>query len=185
VERVSVIGSSGSGKTTVALALAGRLAVPHLELDGVFHQPGWQQLDRETFQARVRSFTAGPRWVIDGNYVSHGVAHLVWARADTIVWLDLPRWQVMAQVVPRTLRRALTGAELWNGNRERWRNMFDRRPEENVMLWAWTRHAPLRESHHPHPARRTPPGPPRTPPSPASTTSWTTPASKTSTPSRT
>jgi adenylate kinase family enzyme len=144
VERISVVGSSGSGKTTVARAIAQRLAAPHLELDSVFHQPGWKQLAREAFQERVRSFAVGPRWVIDGNYVSHGVGPLVWSRADTIVWLDLPRWQVMAQLVPRTLGRVLTGAELWNGNRERWRNLFDRRPEENVMLWAWTRHAALR-----------------------------------------
>lgn len=139
-----MVGSSGSGKTTVARELADRLAAPHLELDSVFHLPGWKQLDRETFHERVRGFAAGPRWVIDGNYVSQGVAHLVWARADTIVWLDLPRWRVMTQLVPRTLRRVLGGAELWNGNRERLRNMFDRRPEENVMLWAWTRHAQLR-----------------------------------------
>jgi adenylate kinase family enzyme len=144
VERISVVGSSGSGKTTVARALASRLAAPHLELDSVFHQPGWKQLDRETYQQRVRSFTAGPRWVIDGNYVSLGVADVVWARADTIVWLDLPRWLVMAQLVPRTLRRVLAGTELWNGNRERWQNMLNRRPEENVMLWAWTRHAKVR-----------------------------------------
>jgi adenylate kinase family enzyme len=144
VERISVVGSSGSGKTTVARAIARRLAVPHLEIDGVFHQPGWKPLDRETLHERIRSFTAGPRWVIDGNYVSHGVAHLVWERADTVVWLDLPRWLVMVQLVPRTLRRVVSGAELWNGNRERWHNMFDRRPEENVMLWAWTRHASLR-----------------------------------------
>jgi adenylate kinase family enzyme len=144
VERISVVGSSGSGKTTFAREVARKLAAPHLELDSVFHQPGWRQLDRETFHERVRSFAAGPRWVTDGNYVSQGVAEVVWDRADTVVWLDLPRWLVMAQLVPRTLRRVLTGVELWNGNRERLRNLFDRRPEENVLLWAWTRHASLR-----------------------------------------
>ena len=144
MERVSVVGSSGSGKTTFARELARGLGVPHLELDSVFHQPGWKQLDRDTFHERVSAFAAGPRWVVDGNYVSHGAAALVWARADTIVWLDLPRWRVMAQLVPRTLRRVATGAELWNGNRERWSNLIDRRPEENVLLWAWARHASLR-----------------------------------------
>ena len=144
MRRISVIGSSGSGKTTLARELARRLGVPHIELDSIFHQPGWRTLDRETFQQRVREQIAGERWIVDGNYHNHGVAELVWQRADTIVWLDLTRAAVMAQLLPRTLRRVLTGEELWNGNRERFRNLFDRRPEENVLLWAWTRHAPLR-----------------------------------------
>jgi len=43
---------------------------------------------------------------------------VVWTRADIVVWFDLPRRTVMRQVVTRTLRRAITRAELWNGNRE-------------------------------------------------------------------
>jgi adenylate kinase family enzyme len=131
VQRIHVIGSSGSGKTTMARELARRLGLPHFELDALFH-------------GRIRERIAGERWVTDGNYVSMGGAPLVWTRADTIVWLDLSRARVMAQIVPRTLRRIFTRQELWNGNRERLQNLFETRPEENVMLWAWTRHASVR-----------------------------------------
>jgi adenylate kinase family enzyme len=41
MRRVSVVGNSGSGKTTVARAISDRLGLPHLELDGIYHQPGW------------------------------------------------------------------------------------------------------------------------------------------------
>lgn len=41
LERVVVVGSSGSGKTTVARVLASRLDSPHLEMDSVFHRHGW------------------------------------------------------------------------------------------------------------------------------------------------
>ena len=56
----------------------------------VFHQAGWVPLPREEFRRRVGAVVAGERWVIDGNYTNQ-VKDLVWARADTVVWLDLPR----------------------------------------------------------------------------------------------
>ena len=145
--RVSVIGSSGSGKTTFARELSRRLEVPHVELDGVMHQAGWVPLDVETFQARVRARAAEEHWVIDGNYGSRGATSIVWARAQAIVWLDPPRSVVMRRVVSRTLRRLASGEVLWNGNRERWQNLFDPRPEENVVLWAWTRFDHVRRKY--------------------------------------
>jgi hypothetical protein len=31
--------------------------------------------------------------------------------------------------------------ELWNGNREGWRNLFSLDKEESVIAWAWQTHA--------------------------------------------
>jgi adenylate kinase family enzyme len=145
VRRISVVGNSGSGKTTLARRLAEALSVPHLELDSVFHQPGWQPLEREVFRSRVDEFTAGESWVVDGNYSA--VRDIVWSRADTVVWLDFPRHRVMWQLTARTLRRMATGAELWNGNRERWQNLFRMNPEQSILAWAWTRHSVYRERY--------------------------------------
>jgi adenylate kinase family enzyme len=147
MQRISVIGSSASGKTTMARTLSQALGLPHLELDSVFHLAGWRQLEDEAFRSRVAAFTKGDGWVIDGNYTSHGVAQLVWPRADTVVWLDLPRTTVLRRVVSRTLRRMITREELWNGNREPWSNLIDPRPEHNIIVWAWTRHAPTRRKY--------------------------------------
>jgi len=139
MQRISVIGSSASGKTTTARALSERLDLPHLELDAVFHQPGWVPKPDDAFRAEVAEFTDGGRWVVDGNYTSLGVAQLVWPRADTIVWLDPSRPVVMSRVVRRTLRRVITREELWNGNREPWTNLYRTTPEDNIIVWAWTR----------------------------------------------
>jgi hypothetical protein len=46
----------------------------------------------------------------------------------------------MRQIIERTLGRALTGRELWNGNRERWRDMFSLDPQRSVIMWAWATH---------------------------------------------
>ncbi|HEX9034404.1 MAG TPA: AAA family ATPase [Streptosporangiaceae bacterium] len=145
VNRISVVGNSGSGKTTVARRLAAALAVPHLELDAVFHQPGWRELDTESFRARVADFTAQDGWVVDGNYSR--VRDIIWERADTVIWLDPSRSRVMRQVIWRTLRRAVTRAELWNGNREPVGNFFRVRPEESIIAWAWSRHHVYRERY--------------------------------------
>ena len=103
MRRVSIVGNSGSGKTTLARALAERLDVDCVELDAMYHQAGWTPLPSDQFRARLTEIAAADRWVIDGNYSA--VQDLVWARADTVVWLDLPKPIVMWQVVRRTLWR--------------------------------------------------------------------------------
>lgn len=97
-----------------------------------------------SWPSRQRRTSAAPGWVVDGNYSA--VRDLVWSRADTVIWLDLPRWRVMRQVIWRTLRRIATSAELWNGNRENWRNLFGP-PEESIIVWAWTRHRVYRDRY--------------------------------------
>jgi adenylate kinase family enzyme len=145
VQRISVVGNSGSGKTTIARGLAAALGIPHLELDAVFHQPGWQPLETSEFRRIVSEFTAGPCWVVDGNYSK--VRDLIWGRADTVIWADPPRHRVMRRLLWRTLRRMATRAELWNGNREPWSNMFRLDPEKSILAWAWTSHARYRERY--------------------------------------
>jgi adenylate kinase family enzyme len=139
VRRVAVVGNSGSGKTWLGRELAGRLAVPFVELDAIYHQPGWQPLLAEEFHRRVGSIVAGAGWVIDGNYSA--VRDVVWMRADTVIWFDLPRRTVMRQILMRTLCRLITRAELWNGNREPISGLVRLDPDRSIIRWAWTRHA--------------------------------------------
>ena len=139
MRRVSVVGTSGAGKSTLARSLAARLGASFLELDSVNHQADWVPLPTPEFRRRVASVVASERWVIDGNYSK--VRDLVWARADTVVWLDLPRHTVMRRVIWRSFRRVAGRVELWNGNRERWRNLFALDKEESVISWAWQTHA--------------------------------------------
>lgn len=133
-----VVGTSGSGKTTLARELARSMDVPYLELDSIFHRDGWSSTPDHLFQAEVADFTRSSRWVVDGNYSSHGMRDVLWPEADTIVWLDMPRWVVMRRVVTRTLRRVISREELWSGVTEPWSNLYSFDPEKNIMLWAWT-----------------------------------------------
>jgi adenylate kinase family enzyme len=141
VNRISIVGNSGSGKSTMARALGARLGVPVLELDSLFHQAEWTPLPTLDFQGRVREFIGThPRFIVDGNYPA--VLPDVWAAADTVIWLSPSRAENMRAIVGRTLRRAFTREVLWNGNREPlasvWR-LDD--PEASVIAWAWTHYA--------------------------------------------
>jgi adenylate kinase family enzyme len=145
VRRISVVGASGSGKTTVARRLAAALGLTHVELDAIHHLPDWTSLPRDDFRAAVAELVAGDGWVVDGNY--RAVRDLVWDRADTVVWLDLPRATSVRRVAVRTLRRAVTRQELWNGNREALRNLLRWDPERNILRWAWVKQPLLREQY--------------------------------------
>jgi adenylate kinase family enzyme len=137
--RIIIRGTSGAGKTTLARRIAAARAIPHVELDGIFHQAGWTPLADEHFRAAVADFMDDDRWVVCGNY--RQVAPLLLARADTVVLLDLPRRTVMARVLRRSLRRVILREELWNGNKERLSNLLSTNPEISVVAWAWTTHA--------------------------------------------
>ena len=145
VQRVSVVGNSGSGKTTVARELAARLDAPHIELDAIFHQPGWTELPEQEFRQRVSAAVAADAWIVDGNYSA--VQDLVWKRADTVVWLDPPRGRVMWQVIRRTIGRMILRRELWNGNREPLANLWRIDPQRSIIRWAWTQHDKYRQRY--------------------------------------
>jgi adenylate kinase family enzyme len=135
-QRISIIGTSGAGKTTVAAMAARRLGIPHIELDALRHGPHWIETPDEEFRRRVAARIEQPNWVIDGNYGI--VRDLVWDRATAIVWIDPPHPVIMAQVIWRSVSRAITRQELWNGNREEVRKWMD---PGHPIRWALSTHA--------------------------------------------
>lgn len=140
MQRIVVVGVSGSGKSTLARALASSLGLESVELDALFHGPGWTE--RADFIDDVEVATRADAWVVDGNYSQ--VRDVVWTRADTIVWLDLPRPLVMRQVIWRTVSRWALRAELWNGNRERARTWLR---ASHPIRWAWAKHPEYRQTY--------------------------------------
>ena len=131
LERAVVVGSSCSGKTTFARALAGALDVRHVELDALYWNPNWVEKPLEEFRADVERAATGERWVIDGNYRS--VRDLLWPRATSVIWLNFGFATVWGRACARTLRRSLTRERLYAGNRETLaRALFTK---DSILLW--------------------------------------------------
>ena len=129
--RINVVGTTGSGKTTMARAIADRLDLHCIELDALFWKPNWGHTPDDEFLPIVDEATRGDRWVLDGNYSR--TRPIVWPRADTIVWLDYSFPRVFGRLLWRTIRRSITKEELWIGCRERFRISFFSR--ESILIW--------------------------------------------------
>ena len=135
-KRVNVIGTSGSGKTTVARAVAAVLDIKHIELDALHWQENWIETPSEEMRVAIDEATRNGNWVVDGNYSK--LRDIVWRRCDTVIWLDYSFPRVFSQLIGRTIRRVVDRQVLWNGNREEWRTaVFSR---ESILLWAIRTH---------------------------------------------
>jgi adenylate kinase family enzyme len=143
VERILVVGTTGSGKSTMASRLAARLGIPHVELDALHWGPGWSERPAESFRAALVQATAGPRWVVDGNYSRY--RELTLPRADAVIWLDYSLPVVLWRLWFRTWRRWLRREMLWGTNVERMRTHFFSR--DSLFLWALKTHGRRRREY--------------------------------------
>ncbi len=132
--RITVIGTSASGKTTFARELAAILGRRHVELDELYWGPDWTP--RADFRQRTESALAAETWICDGNYSK--VRDVVWRRATAVVWLRYPFHLVFRRAMSRTLRRILTREPVCAGNRESFRGAF--LDPEGIPFWVIRTH---------------------------------------------
>ncbi|MEQ9190169.1 MAG: hypothetical protein RLQ25_06665 [Alphaproteobacteria bacterium] len=97
--RILVLGSPGSGKSTVAGALAGRLGLPCVHLDQHYWRSGWREPAQEMWRRQVAELAAAERWVMDGNYSNTWDLRL--PRADLVLYLDMSKWLCRWRVIKR------------------------------------------------------------------------------------
>lgn len=134
--RVVVLGTTGTGKSTLAREVAPLIGADHVELDSLAHGPNWSPRPVEEFTSAVEELARRPRWVFDGNYIDR-VSGSLWPQADVVVWLDVPLWVIVPRIVRRTVVRIVRRTELWNGNREHWAALFGR---NSLLVWAVRSH---------------------------------------------
>ena len=134
MRRVCLIATaSGCGKSTTGRLLAERMDAPYFELDALHHGPNWEPRSADELQRLVEPLVRRESWVIDGTYRGK-IGDIVPEAADLVIWLDLPARVWLPRLLRRTARRLLRKEELWNGNRERWRDVLH--PTNSVVIYA-------------------------------------------------
>jgi adenylate kinase family enzyme len=99
MQRVLVIGSGGSGKSTVAAQLGELTGLEVNHLDKFYWSPGWVKPAPDEWIKTVTELVARDSWIIDGNY--SGTLELRMRQCDAIVFLDLPRVLCLWRIVKR------------------------------------------------------------------------------------
>jgi len=103
MERVVILGCSGTGKSTLARRLGAKTGLPVVHLDALFWEPGWRESDPAVFRQRVVEALAGGRWITDGIFNSK-TFDLRLPQADLIVWIEQPLALRLWRVIWRALR---------------------------------------------------------------------------------
>lgn len=87
-ERIIVIGSPGSGKSTFSRKLRDITHLPLYYLDMIHHKPDRTEAASEEFDMRLQDILKEKQWIIDGNYQRT----LEWrlSKCDTVILFDLP-----------------------------------------------------------------------------------------------
>jgi adenylate kinase family enzyme len=171
--RIVIVGTTSSGKSTLASQLAEKINGDYIELDALHWEPNWVEAPDEVFRERVETAISSKlalseverAWVVAGNYRT--VRDLVWGNAQAVIWLDYSFHIVFWRLLKRTVHRAVTQEELWNGNRERfWWHLklwsdeslfhwlfktYWRRKREYPILFSLPENAHLKIIHFKHP----------------------------------
>jgi len=114
--KIIILGTTGSGKTTLAKRLSHKLAIPHVELDSLFWEPGWIHVDIDTMRRAVKKTLDRETWIVDGNYSK--ARDLIWPKADLAIWLNYPFRTIIWHLMKRTWKNCRSKKELWPGCRE-------------------------------------------------------------------
>ncbi|MBK1791707.1 hypothetical protein [Persicirhabdus sediminis] len=100
MQRVSIIGCCGAGKSTLSHTLSAISGLPIVHLDTEFWGEGWTLPDLAEFRERTTSLYQADRWIIDGHYFSTLDNRL--KRSDTVYHLDYPTHICLLRALSRT-----------------------------------------------------------------------------------
>jgi len=101
-KRIVILGSAGSGKSTMAAKLGEITGIPVTHMDRLFWNPGWVQTPSDEMDNKVQEAVSGESWIIDGNYLR--TFNMRQERADTIIFIDFNRYICLYRIFKRCIK---------------------------------------------------------------------------------
>ena len=128
MERILIIGSGGAGKSTLARKLGSILNIDVIHLDSLYFKPGWVETPKPQWASMVADLLKRDKWIMDGNY--GGTLDVRLAHADTVIFLDLPRYICLLRIIKRRFQyRGSTRPDMAIGCNEK--------ADWEFLKWIW------------------------------------------------
>ena len=86
INKIAVIGGSGTGKSTLAKNMGKILNLPVYHIDAMHHLENWVSRDKDERDRMILEKANKPKWVIDGTYKATLEERV--KKADMIIFLD-------------------------------------------------------------------------------------------------
>jgi adenylate kinase family enzyme len=119
VKRVAIFGNAGAGKSTLAKRLASATGLPLYPIDLLAFRVGGGAVPHDEYLSAHADLLTKDEWIIEG----YGCVPSAWerfAKADTLVYIDLPIATHYWWVTKRAIKGAFVNPEGWPENSPIW-----------------------------------------------------------------
>lgn len=100
--RISIIGGSGTGKTTLSNILSKKYNISVTHIDGIHHLKNWEIRDKNERDKIILDIIKKEKWIIDGTYKDTLKQRL--ENSDLIIWLDYSTCAQIKGILKRLLK---------------------------------------------------------------------------------
>jgi adenylate kinase family enzyme len=141
-DKIHIIGSVGSGKTTLARKLSKKYNIQYYELDNVVwerHKSGDIRRADEYRDKYLEQIVSMKRWIVEGAHNHYRVGKS-FKNADLIIFLDTPYFLRVFRIINRYVRQ-LIGVESANytpffkmfKDMFRWNRVFEKESRSKIL----------------------------------------------------
>lgn len=102
LKKIIIIGTAGSGKTTVADILGKELNLPVFYMDRVFFYPDWKMKPNKESMKELLNICDGDKWIIDS--MGQNTARDFYSKADLAIFLEISRFLCYFNIMKRRIK---------------------------------------------------------------------------------